>query len=137
MAKDQVKNTSEIFEAIRQAEEALLGAILIESSYSANPVYEIKFIVSASDFLDHNKYDNRHSRIYQAMLNCDRPQQINVAIEMARQGTLKPRDCAHLSHCIAMCPCSLDYLSYAKVVKEYSLIRNGKKMPVGFRGIDI
>lgn len=120
----------EVFEATREAEMALLGAILIMASIEDVPKLE----VSPEDFLDYGLYDNKHTRIYQAMLKCQRPHQINVARELNRQNKLKKYDCAYLSRLVATCPFPLDYLEYANAVKEYSNKRQGKKT---FEGIPL
>lgn len=115
----------EVFEATRQAEMALLGTILIESAGRARPelMREIAATVRSDDFLDYHRYDNQHSRIFSAMLSCSYPDQIGVAQEMDRQGTLRTGDIAYMSLCIAETPCSLDYLHYARAVANYSLRR--------------
>jgi len=84
----------------------------------------VRQIVQPGDFLDSRFYDALHTRIYKAMLTCEGPpNQIAVAREMNRQGTLRRGDCEYLVHLVSECPCSLDYSHYAKAVADYSLQR--------------
>ena len=126
----------EVLTATREAERGLLGAILIQASYTENVIGEVKSLVSPDDFLDAKQFDNKHSRIFKAMCECQQPHQINVAQQMNRQGTLKPGDCAYLSYLVSNCPCSLDYLSYAQAIREYADLRNGIR-PSKYRGLAI
>ena len=128
---------SEVFTATREAEACLIGAILIQGSYSNNPINEINNFLFPEDFLDHSQYDNRHSRIYKAMLSCKTPHQIDVALEMYRAKTLKPKDCSYMSYCISICPCSLVYFSYANAVLKYSESRSNKTHKRKYFGIEL
>lgn len=116
---------SEVFIAAREVEASLLGAILIEATRPGSTVTEeTRTIVSPDDFLDFRFHDNQHARIYAAMLACKNPpNQIVVAKEMDNEGTLRKGDCVYLCRLVADCPCSLDYISYAQAVAEYSLKR--------------
>ncbi len=122
----------EISSATVQAEEALLGAILIESTHGdRQAIQAVLAIVSPSDFYGYYEKQalvrqTRHARIFYAMTKTERPpHQITTAQEMNRLGILQSGDCAYLCHLVSMCPCSLDYVDYAKAVREYSLQRQG------------
>ena len=116
--------TIEANQLMRDAEEALIGSILISASNGdREPIDELKGFISPIDF-----NDERLRRIYKAM--CDlktAPHPINVAQELNRTNQLKEYDCSHLLHLISICPTWMDYLDYAKVVKDFSLKRNGLK----------
>lgn len=120
-----MRQDSEVFTATREAEGALLGAILVEASRgNRQAIHEVKFIVEPTDFLDAPFYDDQHTRIYRAMLSCaDPPNEVVVAKQMDNEGTLRKGDCSYLCMLIATCPCSLDYEYYAKAVADYSLKR--------------
>lgn len=117
---------SELLTANSQAEESLLGAILIESTDGTrDTIEEVSKIITASDFRDF-----RCSRIFSAMQQCSLPpHQINTARSLHEINKLEKNDCAYLCHLVSICPCSLDYLDYAKAVKEYSNQRGGVKKP--------
>jgi len=83
----------------------------------------VKRIVSDFDFLDAHFHDNKHSRIFQGICQCQRPHWINVSEAMNNTQILRPGDIAYMSHCISRVPCSLDYIDYAKAVSAYSLKR--------------
>lgn len=123
---------NEAVEATLQAEESLLGAILIESSCGREAIRMVRKIVEPLDFLS-----DRMNKIYHAMLNCQQPHQINVAQELHRTNKLFEYDCSYLCHLVSICPCSLDYESYALAVKRYANSRNGVKVNAGFRGIEL
>jgi len=120
-----IPKNSEVFIATREAEGALLGAILIEAAGGSRQVIdEVRFMVELTDFLDAPFYDDQHTRLYLAMLSCaDPPNQVVVAKEMYNEGTLRKGDCSYLCTLISTCPCSLDYKYYAKAVADYSLKR--------------
>jgi len=105
--------------AIREAEMALLGSILIYPDV----IGEVRQAIHPQDFADHRFRDNLHTRIYEAMLSCQHPDQITVAREMNRRGTLRRGDCTYLCRLVAEVPCPLDYMYYAQAVAEYSLKR--------------
>jgi len=126
----------EISTATQDAEEALIGAILVEASDGTKDfVVDISCIVSASDFKD-----ELNQQIYKAMLNCsEAPHQINVARKMVELGVLGKYAIAHMSHCISVSPNSMDYIDFAKAVKYYSELRRSG-IPVKSRtysGFDI
>ncbi len=118
----------EVFIATKEAEEALLGAILIESASAGtrDAIKEVSNIIVVSDFEDGQFHDGLRSRIYAAMLSClEVPHQINVALELERTDKLHKGDCAYLCHLVSVCPCSLDYMDYAQAVISYSDKRKG------------
>lgn len=115
--------TEAIYQARREAEESLLGAILIESAGgNMECISRVKCLVIPEDFMDCHESHNLHSRIYQAMINSSKaPHQINVAQNMADINTLQKFDCAEMSHMISNVPCSLDYMDYAEAVHHYGV----------------
>jgi len=117
-------------EATLDAEENLLGAIMIQSCFDDHIAIDaVKDILQPTDFNGCWLKDRPfswpvHARVYFAMTQCETaPNQVTVALQMAKLDILQLHDCMHLSHYVAYCPCSLDYLHYAKAVKEYSTLR--------------
>lgn len=107
--------------ARREAERALLGALLIEGTQlDYEPAKEVSAIVIPSDFLDSKFHEGQHTRIFTAMLQCPHPHQIAVAQELNRTGQLRKGDIAYFLELVSECPCSLDYLEFAKIVAEYN-----------------
>ncbi len=103
------------------AEESLLGAILIEATATHSLVIrQVQNLVNHTDFSDARERDNRRSRIFKAMTQCDHPEVVSVAQKLEDMKLLRAGDCAYLSHLITECPTSLDYLYYAKAVRKYS-----------------
>lgn len=115
-------------QVMRDAEEALLGAILIEGT-CVNVLPEIKDLVSTDDFSR-----DIYQRIYRAMLKCELPHIINVAHQMFTDKTLESKDCAAMRLFIAFCPTSLEYLAYAQAVSAYAKARRGSKSKADFKG---
>ena len=118
-------DTQERIDAVEQAEQAVLGSILVDSSFHVDRqmLTEVAKILRPADF----RWP-QHQRIYAAMLSCrESPNQIIVAEELNTQGKLETGDCAYLSHCIVVTPTSLDCLDYAEVVRRYALERRGGK----------
>jgi len=117
-------------EAILNAEEALLGAILIDSAGGDDTAIKtVARIVSTNDF--YGGSNSHHGRIYHAMIRSTQPpHQIVTAQTMQKLNTLQKGDCSYLRELVSKCPCSLDYESYARAVKEYSLQRQGIKKPM-------
>jgi replicative DNA helicase len=110
---------------MRDAEEALIGSILLAASEPGDMqvINELRSYIAPMDF-----NDERLRRFYKAMLDCSLPpHQINVAQQLHVTGQLQSYDCSHLCHLIAECPTWLDYMHYAKVVKDFSVRRNGLK----------
>ena len=136
MLEKRVLSVEEV-QAARQAEENLLGAILVDASdgeADRHFIDAIAFIVKPFDFMG---FDNRYpvnswqcqnGRIYSAMLTCKgAPHSVNVAAELSRRGLLKQGDLSQLSHCIAELPTHLDWNDYAVAVRYYSQLRNSVK----------
>lgn len=122
MNKSREVFTAKTYEATLEAEDALLGAILIDSAFNHNrkAISEVATIITPKDFLD-----ERCSRIYEAMLKCEgAPHQIHVGKQLVASNKAKVGDIAYMSYCIAGCPCSLDYMEYAEAVAYYALRRN-------------
>lgn len=136
-------------EAMRSAEECLIGAILIDASHDSgrDTINRCALIVTPRDFWDYNERypmnarQPRNARIYDAMLTCPgAPHQVNVHAEMVRRGLIQPGDVAWFSHCVAACPTSLDWQDYAVAVRYYSQLRRsvatGTPMPAtAYRGL--
>jgi replicative DNA helicase len=123
----------EVSEAIAESEEALLGSILIESTRGTDEaIRKVSQIIEPWDFRGCVKTDKPErwvwrARIFYAMTLCELPpHQINVANKMFNLGILQNGDCALMSHLISVVPCSLDYMDYAKAVKNYSVKRQVK-----------
>lgn len=119
----------ELKTAAVEAEESLLGALLIEATdFNNEAIKEVAQIITPQDFSDAYQGRGLRERIFTAMLSCPHPDQVAVARELNRTGKLQRGDCAYLCHLVAVCPMSLDYMHYAEVVSQYSKLRNpGKK----------
>lgn len=115
-------NNEEVSRATKDAEDCLIGAILVESTRGDRTA-----INGVARFIEpsHFKYTiNR--RIYSAMLSCPLPpHQINVANELFTRNILEPDDCSFLAYLVSLVPCSLDYIDYAKSVLQFSQVRQG------------
>ena len=127
---------SAVHEATLEAENCLIGAILINSDGDEDrkTINAVVFIVNPKDFWDFderypvNNYQCQNGRIYSAMLTCKgSPHIVNVAKELVTRGLLKSGDLSHLSHCTAICPMSLDWQDYAVSVRYYSQLRKSIK----------
>lgn len=117
----------EYYVARRDAERALLGALLIEGAcHNSQAISEVKQILSPHDFLDNPFYQGQHARIFEAMTHLEYPHQISVAEELNNTGKLLSGDCSYLVGLVADCPCSTAYMDFAKAVLNYS---SGKKKP--------
>lgn len=119
-----MNSKGEIIEATYNAEECLIGAILIESTDGTrNAINQIATILAPEEF-----YSDQHSLIYTAMLRCPLPpHQINTARQMLADKTLEDGVCSLLCQCVSVTPSSLDYFDYAMAVKRYSEHRSGIK----------
>ncbi len=108
--------------ATKEAEEMLLGSILIDATGGGSD--EMTWLVNTlkpDHFSDGHlpRPGNVRSRIYSAMLECDRtPHQVNVARKMVNLETLDKMDIAYMSHCISITPTHLDLRHYAAAVKD-------------------
>lgn len=113
---------SELWFATIEAESALLGAILTVSK-TRKPIHEVSLILSPSDFLEET-----HRDIFKAMLAAELPpNQITIAQEVYKLTGGKHVYAAEMCEMIANCPCCLDYLYYAKVIRGYADERAGVK----------
>lgn len=109
-----------------EAECALLGSITIQAACGGNVMPRIKPIISPIYFIGWRKdikLASRNARFYEAMLECDMPHRINVAQKLDDMNMLETYDCSELVRYESTVPCSLDYLSYAQVVRKYAIKR--------------
>ncbi len=120
-------NKAEVLQASLDAEVALLGSILIESTRGTREaINEVAKFLKPSDFRS-----EQNRRIFSAILSCPGPpHEINVAEQLHALNLLQDGDCSHLCLCVASVPCSLDYSDYAKAVLHYSEEREGKKVSI-------
>jgi len=122
--------TEDTLQAVYDADDCLIGAILIESSGCTREV-----INEVANLIEPSEFENPlNANIFKAMLRCEgAPHQINTARQMLDMHLLEKGAISHMSYCISITPCSLDYLDYAEAVKHYSEIRTGKKRII-YRG---
>jgi len=119
---------------IDRTEENLIGALLIAGSDGSRQAIEaVSVICQLDDFCLYRAGDSVRRRIYAAMLESTRTDQITVANTMHRQGRLQPRDISYMSHCISVAVSSLDCEIYAQDVHSLAQERRGQIKPV-FRG---
>jgi putative DNA primase/helicase len=118
----------ESFQAAREAERALLGALLVAgASGEETPIAEVQKVVKPNDFLDHGFPDNLHSRIFQAMVAADKSDQISVAHQLNAQGRLQKGDCSYLLDLLSEVA-GIEWEQYARSVHDYAENRrNGAK----------
>jgi hypothetical protein len=129
--KGMTNDPLEISEATSQAESVLLGAILIESAGdgSNEAIRKISTVIKPSDFRGCNPTDKPEhwvwrARFFYAMTKCTLPpHSVNLANKLAELELLQRHDVSLMAHCIWQVPCSLDYMHYAKAVKDYSIRR--------------
>jgi hypothetical protein len=126
-------NQLELSEATEQAEEALIGAILIQSTGGFRHVIdEVAPILQPWDFRGCTRTDRPdrwiwRARVFYAMLQCElAPHIINVSHKLFELNMLEVMDCSLMMSCAANVPCSLDYMDYARAVKDYSIKRQAK-----------
>lgn len=104
-----------------EAEESLLGAILIEATATHSlAIHQVQSFVNWADFSDATDYDNKRTRIFKAMTLCPHPEIVSVAQKMQELKTMRQGDISYLHHLIAECPTSMDYIYYAKAVRWYA-----------------
>jgi hypothetical protein len=127
---------NELFAVAFDAEEALLGAILIESCRGTDQaIRKVGRILEPQDFtgcVPTDKPDRwpKNARIFYGMLNCSAPPHaINLANSMVNLGVFQIDDPALMRYCERIVPCSLDYMDYARCVKDYSDRRNPNRKP--------
>lgn len=119
----------EITGVIVDLEESLLGAIMLHAQHyrTRAAINEVMSILKPSDFRGCETADRPfqmvwRARFYYAMMVCEYPPtELNVAIQLQKLNMLNEYDCALLARCIYMCPCSLDYMQYAKQLKDFSV----------------
>ena len=128
-------NQLEITEATVQAEEVLLGAILIDSAGDGTneAIQKVKAIIEPADFRGCIPTDTPErwvwrARLFYAMTQCTLPPHVvNLANKLTELDLLQEHDVQLMAHCISQVPCSLDYPHYAKAVKDYSIQRQVKQ----------
>ena len=119
----------ESIHAAREAERALLGALLISGANGdQTPITEVQKVVEPSDFLDHSFADDLHSRIFQAMMAAGKSDQITVAHQLNAQDKLQKGDCSYLSGLVALAP-AIEWEEYAVVVHTYAEQRRVGRKP--------
>lgn len=101
------------------SEESFIGALLIDGSLIGNYINTI----NNTDF-----YSERNSLVYDACSSLYRRveviNQITVSQELARTGKLElVGGAAYLSHCISVCPTTLDAESYAEIITRLAVSR--------------
>jgi len=130
-----LNNQLEVNTATEDAEESLLGAILIQSTGGSRQAIDaVMDIIRPWDFRGCVATDKPwmwiwRARVFYAMTLCESsPHIINVAHKLAELNLLEPYDCSLMAQCESNTPCSLDYLDYAKAVKDYSVKRQIKEL---------
>jgi replicative DNA helicase len=117
---------SEIIIATYDAEESLVGAILLMScgaDGSRECINQIALSLQPCDFRDEQ---NRF--IFEAMIKCPLPpHEINTARQLLADKHLDGNIISHMMHCISVTPHAQDFMDYAQAVKRYSELRNGIK----------
>ncbi len=114
------------------AEDALLGAILIEATDGTRTaITQVRQLVQARDLTG-----DLRPLIYRAMLDCDGPP--DAVIVACQMQAIDPRiggpELGYLYHCLAECPTSLHYLRYARLVAEAGAKRRGEPVKPRYRG---
>ncbi len=126
---------SESISARREAEQALLASILVWPEI----ISEVKGKIVPEDFQDSKLPKNLHARIYRAMCQCDKPEQISVARKLNEKKQLESGDCTYLCNLVAgtfghttqtFYWDANDYQEYVKAIQVYS----GKKINPIVRG---
>ena len=104
-----------------EAEQAVLGAILIESSV----INQVMEILTAEDF-----YKEAHRKIYNAMIDLDRDNKpidlLTLFDYLKGNGNLLEEvgESSYLTYLTEIVPATENVSYYAKLVKEKSIIRN-------------
>jgi replicative DNA helicase len=132
--------TSDVIEVSVLAEESLLGAILIVSSYGdKTAISETRRIIQPEHFSDFGMYIPIRARIYKAMLDCDvAPHIVNLANYLKKINRLTKNDISNMWRYISLDICSLDYLTYAKVLRECAFeLKPNLKQATMTRGIPL
>lgn len=116
----------ESFQAAREAERALLGALLVAGAGGEEtPIAEVQKVIKSNDFLDHGFPDDLHTRIFQAMVAAGKSDQISVAHQLNTQDRLQKGDCSYLLELVAIAP-GVEWEHYAEVVHSYAEQHRGE-----------
>jgi replicative DNA helicase len=133
--KSMTNYQPEITGATVEAEEALLGAIMIQSAGgSSETIHQVSAVLEPADFLACLRWEKpdrwpRRARVFYAMTQCENsPHQVNVALKMVQLNILQDGDCVQLCCYVASCPCSLDFMDYARAIRDYSIKRQAKEL---------
>jgi len=115
-------NDTEITRATCEAEDSLIGSILIASTDGyRNVIDEVAQIITPDHF---KQWNDR--QIYIGMLACsEAPHQVNVARQLHSMNLLEDGLISHMSFAISNTPTWLDYLNYAHAVIYYAGTRLG------------
>lgn len=125
-----MNNNTEILMSTYQAEDCLIGSILVESSYGSRvAINEVSKIITPEHFIYH-----LDRIIYTAMLSCSlAPHELNVAHQLFAMNMLEDGVIPHMCRCVSV-TLGLLYMEYASVVKSYAEARRGFKPPI-IRGV--
>jgi replicative DNA helicase len=120
----------EVTGATEEAEESLLGAIMVFQDKEW--ARKAGVLLEPYDFLGADRRDKPdrwapNARFFYAITKLTEvPNQVTIAYKLSELGLLQDGDCIRLSECIANCPCTQNFLPYAREVKEYSIHRQAK-----------
>jgi len=123
--------TNETQQTILDAEEAILGSLLVDGE----AIFEVSGELRPEHF-----HQERHATVYRAFLALhgkgEEIHQISVAHELAQEGKLEAiGGSAYLAHLISITPTSVYIKHYAKIVMESALKRElaaiGRRMQEG------
>jgi len=125
----------EQLELIHQAEENLLGSLLIAGTDGTTEAIDaVKRIVKPDDFLP-TYHMGRNKRIYEGMIAAPKTDQLSVANAMWDNQTLQQGDIPYMCHLVAETITSLDYDIYAHIVSDLAKEwRTGTKGKARFKG---
>jgi replicative DNA helicase len=115
-------NNEELIQATHDAEDSLIGSILIESNGDIkDAINAVAKILTPAHF---HSWNNR--QIYTAMLSCpNSPTVVNVTKQLQIMNLLEQGMRAHMALCISIIEFSPDYPDYALAVKHYAEARKG------------
>lgn len=126
-------------EAIQLAETQVLGSLLI---LGTTPDYKdalitVCKIISPEDFIDSSFHDNHFSKIFRAMIEIGKTDQISIIEHLAETGNLRIKTKEIILRLIEETPVSFDYEYYAQKVAEFSALRKNGHTPVDKLILDI
>lgn len=126
-------------EAINLAETQVLGSLLI---LGVTDEYEealktVSSIISPEDFLDSSFQDNHFSKIFRAMVETGKTDQVSITEYLAESGNLKSQTKEILIRLIEETPVAFDYEYYAVKVSEFASLRKNGHTPVDKLILDI